>query len=277
MKGLWFTELQTSEVAISLLTKATLHREKTAFQEIMVVDTIAFGKTLLLDGVIQTTEKDEFVYHEMITHVPLNSMENPKKVLVVGGGDGGSIREILKHNSIEKATLVEIDGGVIEASKKHLPEISSGFGDLRVEIIIDDGIKHVRDSKNKYDLIIIDSTDPVGPAVGLFSKEFYQSVYEALTEEGILVAQTESPFFNADLIRSVSKSIGEIFPIAKPYTACIPTYPGGFWCFTLGSKKYDPEAVNIAKIPPLETKYYTPEMHKAAFVLPKFLQDIIKG
>ncbi|MGI6553779.1 MAG: polyamine aminopropyltransferase [Clostridia bacterium] len=277
MQGLWFTELQTSEVAISLLTKAILHREKTAYQEVMVVDTVAFGKTLLLDGVIQTTVKDEFVYHEMITHVPLNSLKDPKKVLVVGGGDGGSIREILRHKSVEKATIVEIDRGVIEASKKYLPEISSGFNDPRVEIIIDDGIKHVGESKNKYDLIVVDSTDPVGPAVGLFSKEFYQSAYEALTEDGILVAQTESPFFNADLISSVYKAIGSIFPIVKPYTACVPTYPGGFWCFTLGSKKYDPKAVNIADIPQLGTKYYTPEIHKASFVLPKFLQDIIKG
>ena len=126
-------------------------------------------------------------------------------------------------------------------------------------------------------MIVVDSTDPVGPAVGLFSKEFYQSAYEALAEDGILVAQTESPFFNADLISSVYKAIGSIFPIVKPYTACVPTYPGGFWCFTLGSKKYDPKAVNIADIPQLGTKYYTPEIHKASFVLPKFLQDIIKG
>ncbi|HHY59004.1 MAG TPA: polyamine aminopropyltransferase [Clostridia bacterium] len=275
MEGLWFSELQTPSLAISCRAKATLHSEKTEFQDLMVIDTEAFGRMLLLDGVIQTSIKDEFVYHEMITHVALNTLKNPKRALVVGGGDGGSIREILKHKSIEKATLVEIDRRVVEVCKEYLPEISVGLQDPRVEIIFDDGIKHVKEHKNTYDLIVVDSTDPVGPAVGLFAKEFYASVYEALTDEGMFVAQTESPFFNAELIKRVMNDVRDIFPIAKIFLAHIPTYPGGCWSFTLGSKKYDPEQVDLSNLPQLDTKYYSPEIHKAAFVLPPFVKEIV--
>lgn len=275
MEGLWFSELQTPSLAISCRTKATLHSEKTEFQDLMVIDTEAFGRMLLLDGIIQTSIKDEFVYHEMITHVALNTLKNPKRALVVGGGDGGSIREILKHKSIEKATLVEIDRRVVEVCKEYLPEISVGLQDPRVEIIFDDGIKHVKEHKNTYDLIVVDSTDPVGPAVGLFAKEFYASVYEALTDEGMFVAQTESPFFNAELIKRVMNDVRDIFPIAKIFLAHIPTYPGGCWSFTLGSKKYDPEQVDLSNLPQLDTKYYSPEIHKAAFVLPPFVKEIV--
>lgn len=276
MRGLWFTELQTPYLGISCLTKATLHSEKTDFQDLMVIDTEAFGRMLLLDGIIQTTIKDEFVYHEMITHIALNTLKKPKRALVVGGGDGGSIREIIKHPSIEKATLVEIDRRVVEVSKEYLPEISEGLQDPRVEVIFDDGIKHVKDNKNTYDLIVVDSTDPIGAAVGLFSKEFYASVYEALTEDGIFVAQTESPFFEEELIKRVLGDVKDIFPIGKLFLANIPTYPSGLWSFTLGSKKYDPEKADTANFTKLDTKYYTPEIHKAAFILPPFVQDIIK-
>lgn len=277
MEGLWFSELQTPSIGISCLTKATLHSEKTEYQDLMVIDTVAFGRMLLLDGIIQTTVNDEFVYHEMITHVALNTLKNPKRALVIGGGDGGSIREIVKHPSIEKATLVEIDRRVVEVSKEFLPEISVGLQDPRVEIIFDDGIKHVQENKNTYDLIVVDSTDPIGPAVGLFAKEFYASVYEALTEDGIFVAQTESPFFESELIRRVFKDVKDIFPVAKLLLANIPTYPGGLWTFTMGSKKYDPEQADLSNIPSLNTKYYSPEVHKAAFVLPPFVQEIING
>lgn len=276
MKGLWFSELQTPNLGISCRIKATLHSEKTEFQDLMVIDTEAFGRMLLLDGIIQTTVKDEFVYHEMITHVALNTLKNPKRVLVVGGGDGGSIREIIKHPSIEKATLVEIDRRVVEVSKEYLPEISEGLQDPRVEIIFDDGIKHVRDNKNTYDLIVVDSTDPIGAAVGLFAKEFYVSVYEALTEDGIFVAQTESPFFEEKLIKRVLGDVRDIFPIGKLFLANIPTYPSGLWSFTLGSKKYDPEKADMANFTTLNTRYYTPEIHKTAFILPPFVQDIVK-
>jgi spermidine synthase len=272
---LWFTEKQTPSLGITVKVTQTLHREKTPFQDLAVLDTEQFGRMLVLDGMVMTTIRDEFVYHEMITHVPLFTHPQPKRVLVVGGGDGGSIREVLKHPSVEKAVLAEIDGRVIEASRRFLPEIAGALDDPRVDIQVVDGIQHVREHKNTYDVVIVDSTDPIGPAVGLFTREFYQSIYEALTEEGVMVAQTESPFFNADLIRRVFKDIGAVYPVTRLYTAAIPTYPSGLWCFTLGSKKHDPLKVDAATRPPIETRYYTPRIHHAAFQLPRFAEELL--
>lgn len=273
---LWYTEFQTPAVGITCKTGKTYHTEKTEFQEMALIETEQFGRMLVLDGTVQTTIEDEFVYHEMITHVPLFTHDNPKKALVIGGGDGGAIREIIKHPSIEKAVLVEIDGRVVEISKQYLPEISCALGDKRVEVRIDDGIKYVQDHKNEFDVIMVDSTDPVGPAVGLFAVDFYKAIYECLKEDGIFVAQTESPFFHKDLIRNVYRDVKSIFPIARLYTCAIPTYPSGYWSFTMGSKKHDPLQTDISKIPALDTKYYCAEIHKAVFALPKFVSDLVK-
>ncbi|MGE4282911.1 MAG: polyamine aminopropyltransferase [Clostridia bacterium] len=273
---LWYTEKQTPSVGITCKVSKTYHTEKTEFQDMALIETEQFGRMLVLDGTVQTTIKDEFVYHEMITHIPLFTHANPKKVLVVGGGDGGAIREILKHPSVEKAVLVEIDRAVVEVSKKYLPEISCALDDPRVEVIVTDGIKYVQDHKNEFDLITVDSTDPVGPAVGLFALDFYKSIFEALKEDGIFVAQTESPFFNNDLISRVFKDIKSVFPITRLYLCSIPTYPSGLWSFTLGSKKYDPMQVDESKIPELDTKYYSPRIHKSVFALPKFAEDLVK-
>lgn len=253
-----------------------LHTEKTPYQELAVINTAQFGRMLTLDNVIQTNITDEFVYHEMIAHVGLNTLPNPKRVLVIGGGDGGSIREVIKHKSVEKATLVEIDGKVVEAAKKYLPEISCALDDPRVEVLIADGIKHVKENKNTYDMIIVDSTDPIGPAVGLFSLDFYTDVRDALTEDGLFVAQTESPFFNRDLIPRVFKDISSIFPVARLFLANVPTYPGGLWTFTMGSKKHDPLKVDQASIPDLGTKYYSPKVHGVSLTLPPFVEELIK-
>jgi len=275
MKGLWFTELQTDDMAISLKVKESLHREESQYQEISMVDTYEFGRMLLLDGIIMTTVKDEFVYHEMISLPALNTHPNPKNVLVIGGGDGGTIREIVKHPKVEMATLCEIDGQVIEVSKKYLPEIAGSLNDPKVNILVADGIKHIQESKNTYDVILVDSTDPVGPAVGLFSKEFYQGIYEALKDDGMFVAQTESPWVNEDLIKRIFGDVKSIFPITKLYLANVPTYPTGLWSFTMGSKKYDPLAIDKTKIPNTNTKYYTPDIHFNAFNLPPFVEKVI--
>ncbi|MBZ4646831.1 MAG: spermidine synthase [Petroclostridium sp.] len=273
---LWYTEKQTPNVGITCKVSKTYHTEKTDYQDLALIETEQFGRMLVLDGTVQTTIKDEFVYHEMITHIPLFTHPNPKKVLVVGGGDGGAIREILKHPTIEKAVLVEIDGSVVEVSKKYLPEISCALEDSRVEVVITDGIKYVQEHKNEFDLITVDSTDPVGPAVGLFALDFYKSIFEALKEDGIFVAQTESPFYNNDLISRVFKDIKSVFPITRLYLCSIPTYPSGLWSFTLGSKKYDPLEVDTGKIPELDTKYYSGRIHKSVFALPKFVEDLVK-
>lgn len=273
---LWFTEKQTENFGITAKVSRTHHTEQTDYQKLDMIETVEFGNMLVLDGMVMTTEKDEFVYHEMVTHPVLFTHPNPKHVLVVGGGDGGAIREVLKHPEVEKAVLVDIDGKVIEYSKKYLSTIAGKLDDKRVEVLVDDGFMHIHKNKNKYDVIMVDSTEPVGPAAPLFERGFYQGIYEALKEDGIFVAQTDNPWFKSELISKVFKDVKEIFQITKLYTCNIPTYPSGMWTFTMGSKKYDPEEVDITKIPNIETKYYTPKIHKACFVLPRFVETLTK-
>ncbi|WP_088072669.1 polyamine aminopropyltransferase [Gottfriedia luciferensis] len=273
---LWFTEKQTKNFGITAKINRTLHTEQTEFQKLDMVETEEFGNMLILDGMVMTTQKDEFVYHEMVAHVPLFTHPNPENVLVVGGGDGGVIREVLKHPSVKKATLVEIDGKVIEYSKIYLPEIAGKLEDPRVEVKVDDGFMHIANSENEYDVIMVDSTEPVGPAVNLFTKGFYAGISKALKEDGIFVAQTDNPWFTPKLITQVQRDVREIFPITRLYIANIPTYPSGMWTFTIGSKKHDPLEVEENRFFDIETKYYTKELHKAAFVLPKFVADLTK-
>ena len=273
---LWFTEKQTDRFGITMKVTKTYANEQTEFQHLAMMETEEWGTMLTLDGMVMTTVRDEFVYHEMVAHPALSTHPNPEKVLIVGGGDGGVVREVMKHAKVKKAVLVDIDGKVIEYSKKYLPTIASELDNPRVEVIVGDGYMHIAQHKNEYDVIMVDSTEPVGPAVELFTKGFYQGIYDALKEDGIFVAQTDNPWFKADLIRSVNRDVKEIFPIVRVYAANIPTYPSGLWTFTMGSKKYDPLNVDAGAIPELETKYYTPKLHAAAFVLPKFVEDLVK-
>ncbi|UOQ50222.1 polyamine aminopropyltransferase [Gracilibacillus caseinilyticus] len=272
--GLWFTEKQTENFGITAKIKQTYHSEQTDFQKLDMVETAEWGNMLLLDDMVMTTEKDEFVYHEMVAHVPLFTHPNPKDVLVVGGGDGGVIREILKHPSVQKAVLVDIDGKVIEYSKQYLPSIAGKLEDPRVEVRVADGFMHIAESEKAYDVIMVDSTEPVGPAVNLFSKGFYAGISNALKDDGIFVAQTDNPWFKADLIKQVFHDVQEIFQVTRLYTANIPTYPSGLWTFTLGSKMHDPLKVKEERFFDLDTKYYTKNIHHAAFVLPKFVEDL---
>lgn len=273
---MWLKEAQIEDAVMTYKVEKTLVRKKTKFQDLAILDTSFFGRMLVLDGIVQTTIKDEFVYHEMITHIPLFTHPNPKKVLVVGGGDGGAIREILKHPSVEKAVLCEIDGDVVAECKKYLPEISCALDDSRCEVFIGDGIKYVHEHKNEFDVIIVDSTDPFGAAEGLFGGSFYKEIYECLTEDGIFVAQTETPFYLPEVVKKVFKDAKLAFPITKLFMAAIPTYPGGYWSFTIGSKKYDPETADLKNGLSFNTKYYTEKLHKAAFALPKYVEDLIK-
>ncbi|MDW7651743.1 MAG: polyamine aminopropyltransferase [Bacillota bacterium] len=270
---LWYTEKQTPNLGITCLTHETLCHIKTPFQDLAVIDTLQFGKMLVLDGMVQTTEKDEFVYHEMIAHIAMQCHPDPKHVLVIGGGDGGAIRELIKYPSVESATLVEIDEAVVDMSKKYLPDISAGLSDPRVTVLVADGIEHVKQSVGRYDVILVDSTEPVGPAIGLFAEEFYADIYRALKKDGIFVAQTESPFFNRDLIESVYGRINRVFPLAALYLASIPTYPSGLWSFTAGSKCYDPRE---CRQKPVETKYYNFDVHQGAFLLPTFVRELLE-
>jgi len=274
-KDKWLTEEHTSGYHVSWRVLRTFHKETTPYQELEIVELADFGKALILDNVVQTTVRDEFFYHEMIAHVPLCTHANPRQVLVIGGGDGGTVKEILKHKCVEKIVLVEIDGAVVEASCRFLPEISFALNDPRVEVIIDDGIKYINKVQHEFDVIIIDSSDPVGPAENLFGRDFYANVGQALKNDGLMVAQTESPTFNAELLHTVNSHLHGLFPIVKTYLSVVPTYIGGFWTFTLASKQYNPLTPSRSFLD-FETRYYTTEIHQAAFVLPKFVEEIIR-
>lgn len=271
---LWFTEKQTETFGITAKVTKTLHVEETDFQKLAMIETEQFGNMLVLDGMVMTTEKDEFVYHEMAAHVPLFTHPNPQHILVVGGGDGGVIREVLKHPSVKKATLVEIDQKVLDCSKKYLPSIANKLDDERVEVKVADGFMEIAQSERQYDVIIVDSTEPVGPAVNLFTKGFYEGISKALKSDGLFVAQTDNPWFHQALIRNVFRDVKETFPITRLYTANIPTYPSGLWTFTIGSKKYDPLQVPESRFHDIDTKYYTKQLHYAAFVLPRFVEQL---
>lgn len=275
---LWMTEWQTKNLGLSARVKETLYSGRSDFQEIAVVDTEQFGRMLVLDGVFQTSIFDEFIYHEMITHVPMFTHPNPKQVLVIGGGDGGTVREVVKH-WVDNVEMVEIDGMVVDVSKRYLPEIAQALiqNHSKLTLKIDDGIKHMQGARNKYDVIIVDCSDPIGPGQGLFTHAFYEDVYKALKEDGLFVQQTESPFYHQSLISHLFKDISSIFPITRLYLAQIPLYPGGTHSFTMGSKKYDPcssDTSNLAAIG--ATRYWNRDIQKSCFVLPNNVQQLLK-
>jgi spermidine synthase len=245
---------------------------------VVVADSFEFGRMLVLDDVFQTSIFDEFVYHEMIAHVPLFTHPAPKKVLVIGGGDGGAVREVVRHAAVESVEMVEIDGMVVEASKEYLPEISHTMrnGHPKLKLMIGDGIAHMNAVENHYDVILVDCSDPIGPGEGLFSREFYQDVYKALKPDGLFVQQTESPFYHQPLIRRIYRDISDLFPIAKMYLANIPLYPGGVHSFTMGSKQIDPASCALPGQMPFDTRYYNLALHRSCFSLPNFAADLLK-
>jgi len=275
---LWLVEEHTPGYSVNWKVMQTLHTEKTPFQELAVVETKDFGRALILDGIVQITLADEFIYHEMIVHVPLFTHPYPKEILIIGGGDGAAVREVLKHSPAQ-VDLIEIDKRVIEACRRYLPEVGGSLDDPRVRIVVDDGLQYVKRTERKYDVVLIDSSDPIGPATGLFGREFYQDVYRVLKDDGIMVAQTESPVFNKELLAGVSKNLQEIFPISRVYLTCIPSYITGFWTFTMASKQYDPlQPTRLTREPiGFDFRYYTKEVHQAAFVLPLFVKEIVGG
>ncbi|MCT4620185.1 MAG: polyamine aminopropyltransferase [Marinisporobacter sp.] len=278
---LWYTENHTDTVKFSIKVKEHLYTKTSPFQQIDVFDTYEFGKLLTIDGLVMITEKDEFIYHDMITHVPMATNPNIKKVLVIGGGDGGTVRELTRYKTIEKIDMVEIDKVVVDASIEHFNITSCKLDDGRVSLYYEDGIKFVEGKENVYDLIIVDSTDPIGPGEGLFTTEFYKNCYKALTEEGILVNQNESPYYEDDakeMIRA-SQKIKNIFPVAEVYQAHIPTYPSGHWLFGFASKKLHPLKDLDAKKwndLGLKTKYYNTELHIGSFALPNYVKEMIE-
>ena len=278
---LWFTEKHTDDVNFTIRVKKQLYSKKSYYQEIDVFDTYEFGRVLVLDGFIMLTEKDEFIYHEMVTAVPMAVNPEIKKVLVIGAGDGGTIRELCRYNTIEKIDMVEIDEQVVNVCKEYLPQTACAFDDPRLTLYIEDGLKFVRRKENEYDLIIVDSTDPFGPGEGLFTREFYGNCYKALKEDGIMVNQHESPFYaeDAEACKRAHKRIVESFPISRVYQAHIPTYPSGHWLFGFASKKYHPlKDLDETRwnLRGLDCRYYTTTLHKGAFYLPAYVEEMLE-
>lgn len=278
---LWFSEPHTPDVKLSIRVDRQLYSGESEFQRIDVYESPEFGRFLVLDGYIMLTEKDEFIYHEMIVHVPMAVHPSVKKVLVIGAGDGGAVRELARYPEIECIDLVEIDEEVIQVCREYLPKTACKLDDKRVHIYYEDGLKFVRSREDEYDLIVVDSTDPFGPGEGLFTKEFYGNCYKALREDGIMVNQHESPFYEADAkaCMRAHKRIVESFPISRVYQAHIPTYPSGHWLFGFASKKYHPVHDLDAErwlARELETGYYTPRLHEGAFCLPAYVEKLLR-
>lgn len=263
---------------VSIKIKDILYNKRSKFQEIAVLESEKLGKILVIDGITMLTEWDESAYHEMIVHVPMLVHPNPKDVLIIGGGDGGTAREVLKHPEVENIYICELDEEVVKACREYIPSLASSFDNPKVKVFYEDGAKFVADKNSEYDVIIVDSTDPIGPGKILFQRPFYENMKNALKEDGIAVTQCESIYLHGHVIRSVYSFAKEIYPKVGYYNTLIPTYPSGMIGFFFCSLKYDPiNDINLDRAKKLpDLKYYTPELHRASFTLPLFATKYFK-
>ncbi len=277
---LWYTENQTDNVNFSMKVKNHLYSSQSSFQKIDILDTYEFGKVLVIDNWTMITEKDEFIYHEMISHVAMAINPDIKNVLVIGAGDGGTVRELTRYTTIDNIDMVEIDEQVVKVCEEFLPITANKLRDARVNLYFKDGIEFIKCKENKYDLIIVDSTDPIGPGEGLFTKEFYNDCFISLTEKGILINQCESPYYpnNSKEMRRSFTKLKELFNICEAYQYHMPTYPSGHWMFCFASKFFHPikdfssdywNSLNI------DTKYYNTDLHLGAFALPNYVKELL--
>lgn len=278
---MWYFESLYPDIKLGLKAKL-FYRKKTLYQDLRIYRNPRFGRALVLDGALQTTERDEFIYHEMLVHAALFIHPAPRKVLIIGGGDGGALREVLKHKTVVKVTLVEIDKDVIEISQKFLKSIcKNSFQDKRTNLVIGDGAKFVRASKEKFDVVIIDSPDPLGPARVLFTEKFYKNVFCLLNKEGVLIRQTGSTILQAAELRQNYKTLNKVFPFVWLHLAAIPTYIGGFFSFSVASKRISLKKINHQKLSKkvrslgIKTKYYSASLHLASATLPEYVRKIV--
>ncbi|MBW1689952.1 MAG: polyamine aminopropyltransferase [Deltaproteobacteria bacterium] len=264
-----------SPIEYAYKVESVLYKGKSRYQEILVLENAYFGKILVLDGIVQLTEKDEFFYHEMLTHVAMHAHPDPHRVAVIGGGDGGVVREVLKHGTVEKIYFVEIDEEVVKISRKFFPTVSSGIDDSRVELKIMDGADFMRDHAEAIDVIIVDSTDIIGFARSLFTEDFFRSVLNALQPEGLFVTHSESLHFHLDIVVEVQQILKRAFPLVHLYTAPLATYPGNWWTFAIGSRALDPR--DMRRPFEIDARYYDEEIHRQAFLTPKLYGKLIWG
>jgi spermidine synthase len=249
-----------------------LYDRRSAYQRVQIAHSEVFGRMLILDDAVQTTERDEFIYHEMLVHLPLVTHPSPSRMLIIGGGDGGTLREALKH-PLAAVTMVDIDGEVIAASRRYLPGLSAGaFENPRARVLVEDGIAFVHTTTERFDCIAVDSTDPKGPGVALFSDEFFAACANVLTDDGVLAVQSGSLLYQQSLGARVHRALDHLFPVVAPYWAPVPSYPGVLWGFTCASRRADPRAVTpetiAMRLGAIETRFYSPAAHRAALVIP---------
>jgi spermidine synthase len=277
---LWYTEEHTSDIRFSIKVKETLFHGESEYQKIDILDTHAFGRVLLLDGLVMTTEKDEFVYHESISHIPLSVHPDPKHVLIIGGGDGGTLREVVKHEAVDKVTLVDIDEQVMELSRIYLPFLAAGWEHPKAEVRAMNGFDFLQDKQDSFDVILVDSTDPIGPGEVLFQDRFYDLVHKALRRDGIMVQQVESFWVHPEVIGGIAQTLRGFFQRVDFFTAPIPTYPAGYWNFSFCQKNGQsapPQLLDqerLAALPPL--RYLNPEIARAVFALPNFARKALE-
>lgn len=279
----WFEEKQENFLGIRYRVDKVLYSQQTPFQRVDVIENSNFGPILINDGLVNVTLKDEFVYHEMITHVAAYSHPKPKRALVIGGGDGGTARELARHKSIESIQVIEIDEGVVNACKEFLPQCAVGFDHPKVNLTIGDGIKFVEQAKKdnqKYDIIIVDSTDPIGPGEGLFNRSFYENVAQLCDDNTIVISQAEGPWFNEKVQRELLAILREIFNITQIYNYHNISYPTGTWSFSFASQSVHPlRNMDLERIKSddFEFNYYSSEIHRSAFALPSFMKKNLAG
>ena len=278
----WFNEAYTDNCLFSINIEEQLHSEKSDFQQIDFYTSKDFGTFFTLDGYMMVNEKDEFIYHDMIVHVPMATNPKIKKVFVIGGGDGGSVRELSRYKTIESIDLVEIDERVVRLCQEYLPITASKLEDPRVTMFFADGLKFVQGKKGVYDLIIVDSTDPIGPGEGLFTTSFYRDCYDALNSHGIMINQHESPYYNGDVaeMKKAHNKLNKTFDLCQVYQFHMPTYASGHWLFGFASKGLDPvkdHQVESWEKLQLYTKYYNSDIHKACFALPTYVKELLES
>jgi spermidine synthase len=282
--SLQYNEFYHERTGLTIGLKKLLFSEQTEYQLVEVYETDTWGNLMTIDGMVMLSEMDEFVYHEMLTHPVLFVHPNPEKVLIIGGGDGGTAREVLRHPSVKHVDMVEIDEAVVRASKQFLPKVGA-WDDERLHVRFEDGIAFVKETKASYDVIIIDGSDPVGPAEGLFEKDFFQLCFDALTGDGVLSAQTESPWVQEyhKSIEQVFDALGEVFIESDMYLGYIPLYPAGMWSFAYASKGIQVQSKEVLERVAAglsrfgnELKYYNTAVHQGSFALPNFVAEIIR-
>jgi spermidine synthase len=281
MKGAWITDQGGAGITSAFQVTRRLHDERTPYQHLEIYESPLLGRMLVLDGAVQTTEGDEFIYHEMLVHPALCTHPAPRRVLIIGGGDGGALEEALKH-PLERATLVEIDEAVVRTSRAYLSTIAGdAFDDPRATVVIGDGIAYVDEATDRFDLVLVDSTDPEGPALGLFSPAFYAQIARRLEPGGLLVVQSGSAVYQQDLIGMVRRHLRPIFRVVRTYVAHVVAYPGVVWSFTIGSLGRDPLDASPEEISRrthgFALRYYTPRGHHAAFDLPPYLRTQVEA